>query len=98
MAANYETEDLRARTQKFAVRIVRLSQSLPKTAEARVLGNPLLRSGTSVAANYRAAYRVRPRPEFVAKLGVVVEETAETLFWLDFCWKVGFCDLANLTV
>ena len=71
------------RTRCFAVRIVRLSAALPRTREADVLGNQLLRSGTSVAANYRSARRGRSPAEFRAKLGVALEESDESVFWLD---------------
>ena len=76
-------EQLRERTKLFAIRIVRLFRALQKTAEGRVLGRQLLRSGTGVAANYRAACRARSRPEFIAKIGIVVEEADETVFWLE---------------
>ena len=75
-------DELRLRTKQFAIRIVRLFQSLPTTDEARTLGKQLLRSGTSVAANYRAVCRARSKAEFLAKLGIVVEEIDETVFWL----------------
>jgi len=73
-------EELRVRTKMFAVRIVKLYQALPKTTEAQVLGKQLLRSETSVAANYRAACRGRSRAEWIAKIGIVVEEADETVF------------------
>jgi len=75
--------DLLDRTKQFALRIVRLFRALPKSDEARVLGRQLLRSGTSVGANYRAVCRARTRAEFVAKLGIVLEEADETCFWLE---------------
>ena len=76
-------EELRNRTKQFAYRIIRLFRSLPRTTEAQVIGKQLLRSGTAVAANYRATGRARSRAEFVSKIGIVVEETDETLFWLE---------------
>src|SRR5437870_3340560 len=76
-------EELRERTRQFAYRIVRLFRSLPTTAEAQVAGKQLLRSGTSVAANYRAVCRARSKAEFVAKIGVVLEEADESVFWLE---------------
>jgi four helix bundle protein len=82
-------EELKARTKRFAIRIVQLSQSLPKTNEARVIGNQVLRSGTSIAANYRATCRARSRAEFLAKLGIVVEEADETVFRLEFLEETG---------
>ena len=75
---------LQSRTKEFAIRIVRVFRSLPKTDEARVIGKQLLRSGTSVAANYRAVCRARSKAEFTAKMGVVLEEIDETVFWLEF--------------
>jgi four helix bundle protein len=76
-------DELKLRTKRFALRIVKLFQSLPRAEESRTLGKQLLRSGTSVAANYRAVCRARSKAEFVAKLGVVVEEIDETVFWLE---------------
>jgi four helix bundle protein len=76
-------QDLRDRTKSFAVRIVRLYRSLPYKADAQVPGKQLLRSGTAVAANYRAACRARSRAEWIAKIGIVVEEADESLFWLE---------------
>ena len=78
-----QQEELRARTKRFALRIIRLFQKLPRTPEAQILGKQLLRSGTSVGANYRAAGRARSTAEFSAKIGVVVEEADETVFWLE---------------
>jgi len=75
--------DLRLRTKQFALAIIRLCRSLPRSEEARILGKQLLRSGTSVGANYRAACRARSKAEFVAKLGIVLEESDETVFWLE---------------
>jgi four helix bundle protein len=77
------SEQLKDRTKQFAIGIVRLFRSLPKADEARVIGRQLLRSGTSVAANYRAVCRARSKAEFAAKMGVVVEEADETVFWLE---------------
>ena len=76
-------EELRARTKKFALRIIRLFRSLPRSPEAQILGKQLLRSGTSVGANYRAAGRSRSAAEFSARIGIVLEEADETVFWLE---------------
>jgi four helix bundle protein len=76
-------DQLRARTKEFANRIIRLFTALPPKATAQVIGKQVLRSGTAVGANYRAACRARSRNEFVAKLGVVVEEADETVYWLE---------------
>ena len=74
--------DLKQRTQAFAVRTIRLVQTLPRSRASDVIGHQLLRSGTSVAANYRAARRARSRKEFLAKMGIVEEEADESAFWL----------------
>src|SRR5262249_44734042 len=84
-----EPEDLRQRTKRFALGVVRLFKGLPKSDEARVLGKQFLRSGTSIAANYRAAGRARTKTEFIAKLGVVIEESDETLMWLELLLEAG---------
>lgn len=76
-------KELQDRTKKFALRIISAFSRLPKTEEARVLGRQFLRSGTSVAANYRAACRSRSAADFISKISVVVEEADETLFWLE---------------
>src|SRR5580692_5820482 len=75
--------EFKNRTKKFALRIIRLVESLGNIKTASVIGRQLLRSGTSVGANYRAACRARSRAEFVAKLGIVLEEADETVFWLE---------------
>jgi len=78
-----QAEDLRERTKKFAIRIVYLFKSLPKSTEAQVMGKQLLRCGTSVAANYRAVCRARSKPEFIARIGTVAEEADESVLWLE---------------
>jgi four helix bundle protein len=85
----YQSAQLKERTKQFAIRIVRMFRSLPRTEEARILGRQVLRSGTSVAANDRAVCRSRSRAEFVAKIGTVVEETDETVFWLELLTETG---------
>ena len=74
---------LQQRTKKFAPSIIELYRRLPGTGEARVIGNQVLRSGTSVAGNYRAACRSRSKADFISKIGIVVEEADETVFWLE---------------
>lgn len=74
---------MQRRTKDMALRVIRLFRSLPKTDEARIIGRQLLRSATSVAANYRAVCRARSQEEYFAKLSIVVEETDETLFWME---------------
>jgi four helix bundle protein len=76
-------EGLRDRTKNFALRVIRLYSKLPKSAEAQVLGKQVLRSGTSVAANFREASRARSDAEFASKLGIVEQELDETMLWLE---------------
>jgi four helix bundle protein len=75
--------ELKERTKQFALRVMRLVDALPKSTKDRALASQLIRSGTSVAANYRAACRGRSRAEFIAKIGVVEEEADETALWLE---------------
>ena len=76
-------EELKKRTKKFALRIIKLADALPNTPAGRTIANQIVRSGTSVAANYRASCRGRSMAEFISKLGNVVEETDESAFWLE---------------
>ena len=78
-----ELQDLRERTKQFALRIIRLYGALPGQVEAQVIGKQLLRSGTSVGANYREAYRARSDAEYIAKLGLCLQELEEPMYWLD---------------
>ena len=75
--------ELKSRTKQFALRILKLVTALPNTIAGRAIANQLVRCGTSVAANYRATCRARSKAEFVAKIGVVLEEADETLLWLE---------------
>jgi four helix bundle protein len=83
-----------ARTKKFAIGVMDLVEHLPKGKTADVIGNQLLRSGTSVAANYRSACRARSRREFIAKMGIVEEEADESQFWIDLLIERGMADEA----
>jgi len=74
--------ELRERTKKFALRIINMSQALPNSRAANVINNQILRAATGMAANYRAAGRSRSKAEFIAKVGVALEEADETLLWL----------------
>jgi four helix bundle protein len=85
-------EALRDRTKAFAIRIVKLYRSLPHTADSQVVGKQLVRCGTSVAANYRSACRGRSRAEWLAKIGLVVEEADETVFRLEM---LSDCDIVS---
>lgn len=75
--------ELLMRTKAFSLKILELVDQLPRTMSGRAIGNQLVRCGTSVGANYRAACRSRSRPEFAAKLGIVAEEAGETVYWLE---------------
>ena len=89
-------KQMQARTKKFALGVIRAFQQLPKTNEARILGRQMLRSGTSVAANYRAACRCKSRADFVSKLGTTVEEADETLFWLELLEEARIVSASQL--
>jgi four helix bundle protein len=78
-----KAEELKERTKQFALRVMHLVDGLPNSVKARAIANQLVPSGTSVAANYRAACRSRSRAEFVSKIGVVEEEADETALWLE---------------
>lgn len=80
---------LKDRTKNFGLRTLTLVDKLPKTTAGRAIGNQLVRSGTSVGANYRAACRSRSKPEFIAKIGVVAEEADESAFWLELIVEGG---------
>src|SRR6185437_9774214 len=89
--------DLKRRTKSFALRILKLVHALPKTTAGRVLASQIVRSGTSVAANYRAACRARSTADFIAKMGIVEEESDETLFWLELLEESELVTAAKLT-
>jgi len=76
-------DDLKKRTKQFALRILKLVAALPNTVAGRAIGNQLVRAGTAVPANYRAACRGRSKAEFIAKLGTVEEEADESAFWME---------------
>jgi len=85
------TDELKQRTKNFAVRVTRLVDALPNTVKGRAIANQIIRSATSVAANYRAACCARSRAEFIAKIGVVKEEADETAFWLKLIVDTDVC-------
>lgn len=90
------SEELKARTKAFALRIVKLVDAMPRGMAGQVIGRQLLRSATSVGANYRAACRAQSRAEFAAKLSIVVEETDESLYWLELLVESGLFKAAQL--
>src|SRR6266849_1468147 len=89
--------DLKRRTKAFALRILKLVDALPKTAAGRALASQIIRSGTSIAANYRAACRAKSTADFIAKMGIVEEEADETLFWLELLDESELVTPAKLT-
>jgi four helix bundle protein len=82
-------DELKRRTRRFALDVIRLVESLPRTRTAEVVGRQLLRSGTSVGANYRAACRARSSADFVSKMGIVEEETDESIYWMELLVESG---------
>src|SRR5712691_2445262 len=89
--------DLKRRTKAFALRILKLVDALPKTTAGRALASQIVRSGTSVAANYRAACRAKSTADFIAKMGTIEEEADETLFWLELLEESDLVPAAKLT-
>ena len=83
------TADLKARTKRFALRVMKLVDAMPRTIQGRAIANQIIRSATSVAANYRAACRARSRAEFIAKIGIVEGEAYESCFWLELIIDSG---------
>ena len=81
--AEMSKEEMKKRTKQFALRVIRCAEALPKSVTGRVIANQLVRCGTSVGANYRAALRARSTPDFINKVGVVLEEADESAFWLE---------------
>jgi four helix bundle protein len=89
-------KDLQIRTKEFALRVIRMHSSLPKSTEAQVLGKQVLRSGTSVGANYLEANRSRSKPEFIAKIGDCLKELDETAYWLELLTESSIVPDAKL--
>lgn len=91
-----DEKDLRARTKTFALRIIALYETLPRSGAAHVLGHQVLRSGTSVGANFREAHRARSNAEFVSKVGDSLKELEETAYWLELLVDSGAVKAAKL--
>ena len=91
-----DSEQLKDRTKKLAVDIICLTDTLPKSDSTTILNRQIIRSATSVAANYRAACRARSKADFVNKLGIVEEEADETLFWIDMFIESGKVKKENI--
>ncbi len=91
-------EIFKKRTKKFVVDNIKLFKSLPKTEEAKIIGRQLLRSFSSVGANYRAACRARSQAEFHAKLSIVVEEADESVFWMEVLVEAEIIKLTDINI
>lgn len=87
-------DELKRRTRRFALDVIGLVESLPRTRTAEVIGRQLLRSATSVGVNYRAACRARSSADFVAKMGIVEEEADESMYWMELLVESG-CTTAD---
>ena len=90
-------KEMQERTKAFGLRVIRLEATLPRTAVAKVIGGQLLRCGTSVGANYRAACRAKSTADFVAKMGTVEEEADESLYWMELLIDAGLVPAEQLT-
>lgn len=89
-------QDLKQRTKEFALRTIRLTESLPVSRAGEVLGRQLLRSATSVGANYRSASRARSKADFISKMGIVEEEADESAFWLELVAESGLMKVSKV--
>lgn len=83
------SEELKARTKKFALEIIRMVESLPRTKTGEIIGRQLLRSAASVGANYRATCRAKSQADFISKIATVEEESDETVYWLELLKEAG---------
>lgn len=92
-----DADELKKRTKQFALRTIRLVETLPNTRTANVIGNQLLRSGTSVGSNYRSACRGRSRAEFASKVGIAIEEADESLYWMEMLIETGIVQESHLS-
>jgi four helix bundle protein len=90
-------EQMKMRTKEFAKRVISLCRQLPTSREGQLIGTQFFRAGTSVGANYRSACRARSKADFVAKLGIVLEETDESLYWLEILAENKIMDAVFLT-
>lgn len=90
------TDEMKLRTKKFSLMIIDLAERMPNTNVIRSITNQIVRSGTSVGANYRAVCRARSDKEFIAKMNIVLEEADETLFWLEIIIEKNWIDRSQL--
>ena len=87
-----DPKDLKDRSKRFAVRIIRVAEKLPRSVASEVIARQLVRSATSIGANYRAACRARSKAEFVSKLQIVLEESDESQYWLELLLELEMLD------
>ncbi len=92
-----DSEELKNRKKKLAINIIKLTDTLPKSDSTTILNRQIIRSATSIAANYRAVCRARSKADFINKLGLVEEEADETLFWLDMLIDCGKVQKSKIT-
>lgn len=92
-----ESNELRQRTKVFALRIIRVVEALPRSRAVDVIGGQLLRCGTSVGANYRAACRAKSPADFIAKMGIVEEECDESAYWMELLVEAGIMKESRLS-
>lgn len=83
------SEELKSRTKRFALEIIKLIENFPKTTSGYVIGRQLLKSATSIGANYRSACRAKSKADFISKTSIVEEEADETLYWLELAVESG---------
>jgi len=96
MSEERKRQDLKLRTKRFALRVIRLYSALPRDAVAQVLGRQVLRSGTSVGAQYREAFRAKSRADFISKMEGALQELDETQYWLELLTDAGTVPLPKL--
>ncbi len=91
-----DADELKRRTKKFGLDVIKLVESLPSTQTGKVIGNQLLRSALSIGANYRAACRGRSKPDFISKIGITIEEADESQYWLEMLAEAGLVSQERL--
>jgi len=92
-----DSDELKQRTKSFGLRVIRLVNALPPNRSADVIGKQLLRSGTSVGANYRSACRGRSRPDFISRINISIEEADESLYWMELLIEAGLVSDSRLS-
>ena len=92
-----DKEDMKRRTKAFALDVLTMSRSVRKSVESQVIVRQMIRCGTSVGANYRAACLARSRPDFISKMGIVLEEVDESRYWMELLVEGGLCPQEDLT-